>query len=377
MSVNEATAVKAKLKVNPDYRFHFRFLAGLWVGMALLLVSCAAPAPPVPVTPAASAPSTNDASAGQTAALAPIRVCYSTLSGTQIPVWYAYEKGLFSRYGLDVDLIAVDGGENAAAALIAGETDICQGSPSAMIAAAVAGNDTVTIGGIVNTLPYSLLVRPEINTADDLRGGVLAVNSLSGSSAVAGRAVLQHLGLQPDEDVTILAVGGQGERLAAMQSGVVQATLVSPPQTYEGKEMGFKVLFDTSEMGLPYQHTAINTTRRFLAEHRPEAVAFMKAIIAALALIRQDEAGAKAMMAKYMALDPQEDAKSLDEAYDELIKKYYVTIPYPTLAGIQTEIDELAVDNPAAAEFKAEDIVDDSLVKELEENGFVASVGAR
>lgn len=346
----------------------------LFLAALLILAACAPPIPPSPPPPestradlgAASPPSTTAAK------LLPVRVCYSSVSGNQLPAWYAYEKGLFADYGLEVELQAVDGGDNAAAALIASEFDICQGSPAAMIAAAVQGADVITIAGLVNSSPYSLVVRPEIATAADLRGGAIAVNSLNGSAAVAARVILEHFGLQPDKDVAILAVGSQGDRLAAMKSGAVQATLASPPQTIEAKNMGFKILLDTADLKLPHQHTAVNTTRRYLSEHRPEAMAFMKAIITALASFEKDEAGVKETLAKYLELDPQKDAPLLDEAYTQLVKKYFVKTPYPTLAGIQAELDSLAADNPAAAKFKPADIVDTGIVQELEESGFVA-----
>jgi NitT/TauT family transport system substrate-binding protein len=284
---------------------------------------------------------------------------------------YAFEKGLFKKHGLDVNLVYISSGSKAAAALIAGDIDFCQVSGPAIVNAVVAGEDLVMIGGLFNSYVYSLMVTPDIKSAADLKGKAVAISEPGSSSDAAMRAALASLELKPDEDVAILAVGGQAERLAAMETGQVVGTLVSVPETIEAEEKGYQVLLDMSTLDAAYQHTGIATTRSAIKANREIALNLMKAISEAIALMKQDEKGTIEVMAEYLLLDVEEDAPSLTEAYEVLIQGYLVKTPYPTLEGLQTQLKSLEAENPEAANFEPEDVTDLSIMRELEKSGFI------
>lgn len=329
----------------------------------LLLAAC------LPVQPASRAPSAESA-----APLTKVNVCYSSNSATQVVVLYAYEKGLFKQYGLDVNLTYIEGGSTATAALIAGKLDICQIAGAAIINSAVAGSDLVLIGGLFNTYVYSLMVRPEIKAAADLKGKALAISDPGGSSDAALRAALRSLDLQPDTDVALLSIGAQGARLAAMESGAVVGTVVSVPETAIARNAGYRELVDMAALKTPYQHTALATSRHFLTEHRDIATHFLQATLAAITQMKQDPTGVGEVLAKYLSLDAEKDKATLAEAYTVLIGNYLPTLPYPTLEGIQLQLATLVADNPAAAKIKAADLVDTTLLDEIKASGFIAQL---
>jgi NitT/TauT family transport system substrate-binding protein len=218
------------------------------------------------------------------------------------------------------------------------------------------------------------MVTPEIQSAADLKGKRLAISQVGGSSDFAMRAAVKQLGLDPDTDVTIVSVGGQGERLAAMLAGQVDGTLVSVPETAKARDSGFHELLDMSTLNTPYQHTAIVARNDLLEQDRPTAERFMKAIAEAAWAMKHDRAGTLEVLAKHLLYDPVSDRAALDETYDNLIMKYLQTVPYPTLAGIQQAIEELAAENPQAAGLKAEAATDSTLVGDLEKSGFFAEL---
>lgn len=320
----------------------------------------------VPMQPAAQPQNSTEA-----AQLTPLKICYSSNSATQSVMFYAYEQGIFRDYGLAVELIYIEGGSTATAALMIGEVDICQIAGSAIINSAVAGSELVLISGLFNTYPYSLLVRPEIATAADLQGKALAISEPGGSSDAALRAALLSLGLQPDADVTLLSIGSQGARLAAMASGAVVGTVVSVPETAVARAAGYRELVDMAALNTPFQHTALATARPFLRANPATVTRFLQATVTAIARMKQDEEGVTAVLAQYLLLDREKDAAALTEAYTKLIGKYLPALPYPTLVGIQLQLDELAAENPAAATVKAADVVDTTLLAAIEASGFL------
>ena len=281
---------------------------------------------------------------------------------------------LKAEYGLDVELIQIGRGAKAVAALIAGEVQVCQLAGASVIHAAAAGEDVVLIGGLYNTHLYSLMVRPEIASAADLKGKAVAISQPGSGSDSAMRAALRHLNLTPDKDVTLMMIGSQSERLAAMESGQIAGTLVSVPETVKAKEKGYRELLSMPTLNIPYPSGSIATTRRFISANRPAALNLMKAISTAIARMKQDQEGTYEVMAKCMKLDRQTDAATLAEGYAELVRKNLVDAPYPMLEGIAAEITAAAAENPNAAKLKPEDIVDASLVRELETTGFLSKL---
>ena len=302
--------------------------------------------------------------------LIPVTACYSSLSGTQSVAPYAFEQGLFTKHGLDVELVYIDSGSTAATALIAGDVDVCQMAGTAAINAAAAGAPVKVIAGLFNTYVYSLMVAPDIQTPEDLVGKAVAISQPGSASDLAVRVALRSLGLEPDDEVAVLAIGGQSERLAALLAGSVSGTLVSVPETAKAREMGFHELLDMSTLNTPYQHTTVSARQDFIDDHRDAALRFLKAMAEAATRMKSDREGTVAVVAEYMLLDPVADRAALDETYDILMRKYLQGVPYPTLPGIQAVLDELAAEDPSAADVRPEQVVDLTLLTELEETGF-------
>lgn len=313
---------------------------------AMVLTGCA------PIAPAAGT------------ALTPVTVCYSALTATQIPVLYAKDTGAFEAQGLAVDLTYIESGTSAATAMIAGSVDMCQIAGSSVVNADVAGEDLVFVGGLFNTYVYSLIVAPDVITPDQLRGQSVAVSRVGSSSDAAMRAALESFGLKPDEDVTILELGGQSQRVAALESGQVAGTVVSIPDSSRATEAGFHQLLDMSTLNAPYQHTAIATTRSYIQDHREVVVAFMRAMVEAIHHMKSDRQGTMDVIARELKLDPQKDADLIAASYDQLVPTYLQDVPEPTLPGIQTLIDQAVAENPAAANYRAAEMVDTTILRE-------------
>ena len=155
-----------------------------------------------------------------------------------------------------------------------------------------------------------------------------------------------------------------------MAAGQVSAALVTVPESVKALDRGFYQLFDVATLQLPTPYVTIATTRSYLAINRPYALQFLKAISEAVALMKKDKPGTIAILAKYLLLDSVADAASLEAAYAILVQKYMESVPYPTLEGIQSEIAILATENPQVANLTPEDVVDLSIVRELEESGW-------
>jgi NitT/TauT family transport system substrate-binding protein len=299
-----------------------------------------------------------------------LTVCYSSLSAHQAVGQYALDHGIFERYGLDVELVYIEGGSTAATALIARDVELCFIAGSAVVNAAVAGEDVRIISGLVNTYIYSLIVQPEIETVEDLRGKNLAISDFGGSSDTATRVILESFGMDPDEDVAILPIGGTSTRIAALEAGEVAASVISPPRTVVAVNAGFVELLRMSDLNNPYQHTSIATTAEFIDGNRETALNFLRAVNDSIWSMKQDREGVYETIGTLLELDPVDDAEALREAFEVSVTSYLPFPTYPTIAGVQVLLDALFSENEAAALFTPNMIVDTTLLDDLEDDGF-------
>ncbi|HEY6183677.1 MAG TPA: ABC transporter substrate-binding protein [Terriglobales bacterium] len=298
-----------------------------------------------------------------------ITVGYSSTASAELPAWLAKETGIFAKNGLDVQLVYFRGGTIATMALLARQTPISQGSGQASVNAALRGADTVMVaGGLVDT-EWWLLTRSDIKTAEQLKGGTLAISPFGGLAESMTRIALKRLGLIPVKDIAFVQVSGLQERLFALETGKVQGAMLPTPYKFVGEKRGFHNLISVS---LAYQSTGVGTTRTIIRENPDLVRRYVKSQIEAIHRIKTDRDTALKILAKY--LGPQ-DHDTLAKSYDELSSDdKFPPKQYPTLEGIRNILEPLAQTDPKAKAAKPEDFVDMRFVKELDDSGFIADL---
>ena len=352
-----------------------------WLALSVLLTfSACAPEKPAAASPSPLGSSTNQPAtplSGTSVSLpAPVavHVCYSGTSGAHVATWYALEKGLFQKYGLTVDLTSIDSGTKAMTALLAGDVQICQIGASSVVNAAVAGQDAVLIAGFFDTYPAFLMVKTQIKSMQDLKGKALAISSPGSATDAGTRLLLKAYGLVPDRDVALVAIGDEGARIAAMDAGQVSGSLLVAPFDQIARQRGYTELVDMAKLGIPYEYIGIATSRKYIQANRTVVIDFMKAILESIATAKKDPDGAKAVLAKYLLLDPVKDAAELDDTYQSMVVSNLKSIPDPSMPAIQTLLVNLQDTNPSAAQFKPEQIVDLTILNDLEASGFITNL---
>ena len=180
-------------------------------------------------------------------------VGYDGYAGFQGPIWAARDLGLFKKYGVNGDLVLVPGSPRAMAALLSGNVHVAQGSATAPIAGRLRGADIVIVAAALNKLPFSVVAQKEIRKPSDLIGKKIGILSYGGSTDLAVALALKEWNI-PRQAVTILAAGGAPERLASLSSKVIDATVVSPPETVAAGHLGMTNLANLSELkaSFPY-----------------------------------------------------------------------------------------------------------------------------
>src|SRR5438128_6151099 len=174
-----------------------------------------------------------------------VTLSYSAVSMTWFPVKVALEKGFFRNEGLEPQLIQMNGNV-VTVALANGHIDFAL-AISPVLNGAMQGLGTKLVAALNSRPPFSLVVRPEINSAADLSGKVFAVSSFGNTQAILTEKHLQHLGLKKGE-YQLLAMGATPARIAAMEKNIAQGSLMAPPSNVQLENCGYRILGNTAEI---------------------------------------------------------------------------------------------------------------------------------
>jgi NitT/TauT family transport system substrate-binding protein len=307
-------------------------------------------------------------SPGAGAAEKKVNVAYSSVSGNMAPLWIAHEGGFFRKYGLDAQLVLIEGGSKAAETLGSGDVAFAQMAGAGVIQAALRGSDPVMIAGVVNTLTFQFIVDKQITEPAHLKGKSVGVTRYGSSTDFALRYALDKYGLKPEKEVPILELGTMPALFSALEGKKIQGAMLSSPFTLKARKAGFRLLANLQMLGLEYQHTGIATTRALIKSQPDLARNFMKAYVEGIHYYKTHRKESLAILQKYLKVD---DPEALKEIYEDIGLTLVPEKPYPTLKGIRTILIELAARDPAAANARPEQFVDMTFVNELDKSGFI------
>ncbi len=356
-----------------------RLLAAL--GLLALALACGPSAAPPPATsPPAPAAATAPPAAGAAPAAASVtpppppvvklRVPYVAISVTQLPAWVAQDAGTFAKNGLDVSLEYIPTGGTLIQTMVAGEADFGIAGSEAPIGASLGGAEILILAPTVDRLLFSVYARPDVADAAAMRGRRLGITRVGSSTDFAARQWVQSLGLQPNEDVPIVQLGGQQEILAGLQSGAADAGILSPPSDIQARRLGLRQLADLGQLEVPFYQSSVLATGRVVAEQPDLVRRFVRAIVEANAIIHQDKALTKQAIAHYTQSN---DDEVLEASYESALPAI-PRVPLPTRAAVESAIELLALTNPAARGVDPNRFFDPRFVQELQDSGFIDSL---
>ncbi len=294
---------------------------------------------------------------------AQINVVWTSEVGQFAPLWVTKEAHLFEKYGNQVQLIFIQGATSAAAALISGDAQVGMFSPQVVIETSLKGLDLTMFGRLGNTMDNRIFARKGIKSIKEVRS--LAISRFGSSADFAARYLLQREGLRPETDVALLQVGNQSNRIAAVQTSNADAAILTPPMTLEAKKMGYSLLIDASKLGIPYSSLFFVARKSYLAKSRPDMVNFTKAMIEGVHYYKAHHEFSLKVLSKYMKVSDREVLEENFRGYDFPLK------PYPAKEYFALPIQEVGKKHPQVLSENPDRFIDMSLVKELDEAGFI------
>jgi len=253
------------------------------------------------------------------------------------------DRGLFAKYGLVTETIYIPGGSTNIQVLISGNLDLSQLSGAPGVAANLEGADIVKKFGV----------------------------SRYGSSADFGmRAMLKRVGVDPVKDATILQIGDEPARIAAIKSGNIDGTVANAPFGIEAERLKLNVIADSVKMDIPFFNTGLLGSKRFLDKQETKVMNFLRAYLEAIKILKTERDYSIKALAQFTRV---QNLKAVQEGYDYFVRQLE-PVPYPSVVAMQAVVDQIAESNPKAKNVDAKNYVSDRYLRRLEEEGFVKKI---
>ncbi|MBI4525970.1 MAG: ABC transporter substrate-binding protein [Deltaproteobacteria bacterium] len=295
---------------------------------------------------------------------------YSAMQAPVAPLWVAQQQGFFAKYGIDTELVFVRTTSVHMAGLISGHVDMSYTGGSGVLSATGSRMDLTFIASFANRLSHVLVTRPEIQKPADLRKKRIGVVSVGGTQWITTKLGLEYLGLDEQHDqMHILAIGDQTVLRRALEGGSIEATFLNGVMAEDLKRKGYRILAELSAAGIQTLNSGVVVKRASLQKNRELTTNILKALIEGLAFVFSP-ARKSVVIRTLMDRLRIGDATAAEMGYQSLLKDLDTRL-YPSIQGLQNLQRFIQNYNPRVAEVNIVELIDPSILRNLEESGFV------
>jgi ABC-type nitrate/sulfonate/bicarbonate transport system substrate-binding protein len=294
---------------------------------------------------------------------------YPNKSGSQWPLYIAKEAGIYSKYGLDVELSF--GVHPAGVAMLAsGQGQMVNSSLEQLMQAASKDGSFTLVGSSLNRGTFALMASKNIKDVKSLKGRKIAVSQVGDGPYGYVVAILAKAGLS-DRDVQWIPVGGAvSGRAAALTSGRVDATILTAPAYFKLEAEGYNTLVNLAEREDIFASTTYLMAKSDLKDDTKLAESLIKAHAEAIQKFYEDKPAALAAYSKY---EPDASAADVDRTYELYAKpQAFERVPYVLRDAVNAVLNQQS-DPQLAERMKAYDwkqVIDNSIVDKLVKEGF-------
>ncbi len=217
-----------------------------------------------------------------------------------LPMYVAIHRGFFRDEGLELEIPNLRP-NIAHSALLGGDIEY-HGLAESALRLAAKGSPMKSLFFSLRSPLYFLMAKPQLKSVQDLKGKIIGISSFGGATEVSTRIGLRHYGLDPERDVTMILIGTENVRVAALTSGAIDATVAVPPSHLLLKQKGFNLLLSLADVGeLPAN--GFTTTDKTLREKRDQVKRLLRALARGLAFAKERQKETVEIMAREWQID--------------------------------------------------------------------------
>jgi NitT/TauT family transport system substrate-binding protein len=219
---------------------------------------------------------------------------------------------------------------------------------------------------------HRLLVRADIDTPEALKGKRIGITAFGTSSHAVLTILINHWNMR-QEDLNVLQIGSSPTMLISLQKKVIDGAVLTDPSYFIAEDNGFRVLADLAKMNIHYLQSMLVSTRGYLRANRDHAIRVMRAYVEGITYFKRNKQESIRVILKKMRMEADKE-KYAERTYEQYANIYFDRVPYPSLGGIKTVLDSLSRETPKAKGADPASFSDPSILKALEDSGFIKSL---
>ena len=289
-----------------------------------------------------------------------VTASYPGIAGYNIPFWVALEAGEFKKAGLEIDPIMISGGSKSMQALLSGGLDFAHVSGGVSVQANLSGADVTILATAANSMSAGVIAAKDIKSYQDLRGKKIGIASFGGNNDIGLRFAFKKNNINPDKDVTFLQLGGERNRLTALERGAISATIMSPPGLFVAEAEGYRRLGDLNTMGMRYPELSIVGRKRDLRDRRDLVRRYLRAYLEAVRVMKGNRDLTVRVIEKYIHVGSKAEAL---KTYEYFVKSISDTLRTER-EGITEFLTTLEPKIPGASKRNPNEFIDESVLEE-------------
>ena len=289
-----------------------------------------------------------------------VAASYPGIAGYNIPFWVALDAGEFKKAGLEVDPVMISGGSKSMQALLSGGLDFAHVSGGVSVQANLSGADVTILATAANSMSAGVIAAKDIKTFQDLRGKKIGIASFGGNNDIGLRFAFKKNGINPDKDVTFLQMGGERNRLTALERGAIAATIMSPPGLFVAEAQGYSRLGDLNAMGMRYPELSIVGRKRDLKERRDLVRRYLRVYLESVRVMKGNRDLTVRVIEKYIHVGSKTEAL---KTYDYFVKSISDTLRTER-EGITEFLATLETKTPGVSKRNPNEFIDESVLEE-------------
>jgi len=290
-----------------------------------------------------------------------VAASYPGIAGYNIPFWVALDGGEFKKAGLAVDPVMISGGSKSMQALLSGGLDFAHVSGGVSVQANLSGADVTILATASNSMSAGVIAAKDVKTFHDLRGKKIGIASFGGNNDIGLRFAFKKNGINPDKEVTFLQMGGERNRLTALERGAIAATIMSPPGLFVAEAQGYSRLGDLRAMGMRYPELSIVGRKRDLKERRDLVRRYLRAYLESVRVMKSNRDLTVRVIEKYIHVGSKAEAL---KTYDYFVKSISDTLRTER-EGITEFLATLETKTPGVSKRNPNEFIDESVLEEV------------
>jgi NitT/TauT family transport system substrate-binding protein len=296
---------------------------------------------------------------------------YGPLGLNSIPWVLAKQARIFEKNGLDVDMVYVGASAVIVQSMLSGAANIAGFGGPAVITNVLRGGDIIQVAAMAPYFTQSLVSRADLRDIRALWGKKIGITRFGSVTDFAVRAIIERHGIK---EVNVLQMGGFPEAVAALQRGVIDAAVLSPPHNFRMIKEGFRELAspkDLRALGSGFLTQGMVARKSFAAGHRDIVVRMIKSTLEGTKLAITDEELTKRTIAKFLGTT---DTDLLRRSY-QYVGEIFAREPFVPEKTMRAMLDHMVqvnmIDAKSAQSLPIGAYFDNSFVAELKQSGFL------